>query len=68
MTLKPLYAAYLFIVACFNCYVNHFAAFFYNFFTVQPCKFSITYAGESLFSPAYVIENLFGALPKRDVA
>jgi len=28
----------------------------------------MTYAGESKLSPAYVIENLFGALPKRDAA
>jgi len=39
-----------------------------NVVTVQPCKFSMTYAGESLLSYAYVVGNLFGALPKRDAA
>jgi len=39
-----------------------------NVVTVQPCKFSMAYAGESLLSYAYVVGNLFGALPKRDAA
>lgn len=41
---------------------------YYNGITVQPCEFSRAYAGESLLSYAYALENSYGALPQRDEA